>query len=310
MAALVLLDRHDALLLPCAYMATAPLRQAHVLTVLNLKGGVGKTHTVWLLASVCQEQSKRILIIDTDTQANFTGSFLPQRDERPGVEALFHPALDAEPSTLIRRSAHAHIDIIPASPLLARFDLSDQKEWEQADLHLSLVDAVNELRSQYDYIVFDCPPRLSLVSFAALCASDHVIIPMEAADWGAQGIMQVTAAIRYVQERHNPRLALLGYLVSRFKRARSYQRSYLQQLRKHFEALAFDTVIPDLAQFEKSVTDRIPITLHAPSSEESAIARTFVDEVERRIERLGRGSRAGRRPRVQRRSVAAAAAQR
>ncbi len=121
------------------------------------------------------------------------------------------------------------------------------------------------------------PPRLSLVSFAALCASDAVIIPMEAADWGAQGIMQVTAAIVYAQRHYHPRLELLGYLVSRFKRARAYQQSYLRQLRQHFGEQAFDTVIPDLAQFEKSVPDRVPITLHArrsdaPSSTKSSAA--------------------------------------
>ena len=124
-----------------------------------------------------------------------------------------------------------------------------------------------------------------MVSFAALCASDFVIIPMEAADWGAQGIMQVTEAIEYVRQHFNPRLDLLGYLVSRFKKRRSYQQSYLKQLRQHFGDKAFDTVIPDLAEFEKSVTDRIPITLHAPRSAEAGIARRFFAEVERRIER-------------------------
>ena len=120
---------------------------------------------------------------------------------------------------------------------------------------------MSTLRSSYDFILFDCPPRLSVVSFAALCASDYVVIPLEAADWGAQGIVQVTAAIEEVQRHYNPRLKLLGYLVSRFKRARAYQQSYLKQLRSHFGGLAFDTVIPDLARFEQSVTDRIPITL-------------------------------------------------
>jgi len=144
------------------------------------------------------------------------------------------------------------------------------------------------------------------VSFAALCASDAVIIPMEAADWGAQGIMQVTAAIVYAQRHYHPRLELLGYLVSRFKRARAYQQSYLRQLRQHFGEKAFDTVIPDLAQFEKSVTDRIPITLHARRSEEAAIARAFFDEVERRLEghRRSRGSRST--PRLQHTAHAAA----
>jgi chromosome partitioning protein len=262
----------------------SPPRQARALTVLNLKGGVGKTHSVWLLASVCQERSRRVLLLDLDTQGNLTNSFLGAGARSPGTEVLFHPGAEHDPHALIRRTAFSHIDLVPASAALARFDLSDQKAWERADLHLSLVEAVRELRSHYHYLVFDCPPRLSLVSFAALCASDGVIIPLEAADWGAQGIVQVSEAIRYVQGRYNRRLRLLGYLVSRFKRARAYQRGYLQELRAHFGDLAFDTVIPDLAAFEKSVTDRIPTTLHAPRSREAAIARLFAAEVGRRLE--------------------------
>ena len=265
-------------------MDQSPRPPAKVITVINLKGGVGKTHTSWLLASVCQERSLRVLVVDTDTQANLTNSFLPERDGLPSIEALFNPASDTPAHTLIRRTRFSHIDILPASQALAHFDVTDARQWERTDLHLSLRDSMTAVRPDYDYIVFDCPPRLSVVSYAALCASDYVIIPLEAADWGAQGIVQVTAAIEQVKATYHPGLRLLGYLVSRFKRARSYQQSYLSQLREHFGALAFDTVIPDLAQFEKSVTDSIPITLHSPSSEEAGIARTFADEVNRRIE--------------------------
>lgn len=259
-----------------------------VLTVLNLKGGVGKTHTAWLVASTCHERGLRVLLIDTDAQGNLTSSFLATDGNQPGVESLLNPATDCDARSLIRRTSFPCIDIIPATPLLMRFDVSDQKQWEHGDLHLSFIDAMDALRPNYDMIVFDCPPRLSLVSFAALCASDCVVIPMEAADWGAQGIVQVTEAIRYVQRRHNSSLRLLGYLVSRFKRRRTYQQSYLNQLRTHFGDLAFDTVIPDLAQFEKSVTDRIPVTVHAPRSEAAGIARRFFDELQARIERQSR----------------------
>jgi chromosome partitioning protein len=163
------------------------------------------------------------------------------------------------------------------------------------------------IEDRYDYIVFDCPPRLSLVSFAALCASHYVIIPLEAADWGAQGIVQVTAAVEHVRARYNPDLALLGYLVSRFKRARAYQRSYLAKLREHFGVLAFDTIIPDLAGYEKSVTHGIPITLHAPSSIEAGIARRLFAEVQRRIHRSRRGGPPGGRNHVQPAALIAAA---
>src|SRR5207245_1386682 len=99
-----------------------------------------------------------------------------------------------------------------------------------------------------------------------------------AADWGAQGIVAVTEAIDYVRRRFNPQLALLGYLVSRFKTRRSYQQTYLAELRQHFGPSVFDTVITDLAAFERAVTDAVPITQHAPRGAAAAIARRFFDE--------------------------------
>ncbi|MGC3971603.1 MAG: ParA family protein [Pirellulales bacterium] len=193
---------------------------APVITVLNLKGGVGKTHTSWLLASVAQERGKRILLVDLDTQANLTRSFLESVEEGRSVAELFNPAADGGATPLIHRTGFSHIDIIPATTHLVPFDESDQRKWEETDRHTSLVDPINDVRGQYDIIVFDCPPRLSLVSFAALCASDSVIVPLEAADWGAQGITHVAQAIEYVRTHYNPPLRLLGYLVSRFKPAR------------------------------------------------------------------------------------------
>jgi len=282
-------------------------RQAHVLSVLNLKGGVGKTHTMWLLASVAQERRQRILLVDLDTQGNLTRSFLETVDPRRSVASLFNPAADLDVTPLLHRTPFDTIDLIPSSPHLASFDLSDQHAWEETDGHLALLEAVDQLRPLYDFIIFDCPPRLSLVSFAALCASDHVIVPLEAADWGAQGVQQVAAAIDYVRDRFNPRLTLLGYLVSRFKRTRSYQRTYLAGLRKHFGDATFDTVLSDLADFEKSVTDRIPITSRDPDSPAAAIARAFVDEV---CQRIARQPKSSQRPRTKPRPPARVAAQR
>ncbi len=282
-------------------------RCAKAITVINLKGGVGKTHTAWLLAGVCQERGKRILVIDLDTQGNITKSLLVNgASPLPGIESLFDPRTDTDLSQLIRKTPFSHVDLLPSNPLLAAYDLSDQALWEKSDLHLSLAEGLRGIRRQYDYLVFDCPPRLSLVSFAALCASDEVIIPLEAADWGAQGIVQVTAAVNRVRNRYNPQLHLLGYLVSRFKRSRGYQRSYLAKLREHFGTLAFDTVIPDLAGYEKSVTHSIPITLHAPFSHEAEIARTLFSEIERRIRLHGRSGHGSRRRQIQREAVVAA----
>src|SRR2546426_1280050 len=97
-------------------MATRVNRQTNVITVLNLKGGVGKTHTAWLLASVCQERSLRVLALDTDAQGNLTNSFLSDGSSQPGVEMLFDPAAEQEPHALVRRTAFSHIDFVPSGP--------------------------------------------------------------------------------------------------------------------------------------------------------------------------------------------------
>lgn len=271
---------------------------AKVITVLNLKGGVGKTHAVWLFAGLCSERGHRCLCIDLDPQGNLTRNLLGDASSQPGIELLFHPGTDSDAAELVRNATLPHVDILPASAAVAPFDLTDQRQWEAADLQLALQDAIEPLRAGYDYIICDCPPRLSLVSFAALVASDFLIVPLEAADWGAQGVTQVTEAAHYVRDRENPRLQLLGYLISRFKTARSYHHSYLEKLREHFGDLAFDTVIADLAGFEKSVTHAHPINLREPSSREAQIARDFFDEIQARIGKDGSG-----RPRRRRSNV-------
>jgi cellulose biosynthesis protein BcsQ len=123
------------------------------LTVLNLKGGVGKTHTCWLLASVCQERNRRLLAVDLDTQGNLSNSFRDADDGRPGLEALFDPGAETDPASLVRASAFSAIDFLPADARLAKYDLSDQHAWERADLHLSLVDPVAQLRGDFEYVV-------------------------------------------------------------------------------------------------------------------------------------------------------------
>lgn len=244
---------------------------------------MGKTHLCWLLASVCQERGKRCLIVDLDQQANITQSLLPEHGRPDGVELVFDRNADVEPAELIHRTPYPCVDIIPATGHFASYDLAQPEQWEANRLHTALADVLDAIAPDYDYVLLDCPPRISLASYAALCASDYVVIPLEAADWGARGTATVRAAIERVQEHDNPQLQLLGYVVSKFKQRRAFQLAYLRQIRQAFGQKAFDTVIPDLAQFERSVDNAIPITLHSPSSHASRIARRLFDELEARI---------------------------
>jgi len=269
-------------------------RQTRIITSLNRKGGVGKTHLCWLVASVCQERRKRCLVVDLDPQANITSSLASVDNACATIEVLFDPTGDPNADHLVRRTAFEHVDVIPGSLRLEPFNISDHSAWETHDLQLSLVDALRDLACRYEYVLLDCPPSLSLVSYAAMCGADFVMIPMEAAHWGALGTQHVVSAMSHIQQHYNSRLQLLGYVVSRYKRVRSYQQTHLTELRRHFGSAAFDTVIPDLAVFEKSVTDRIPITLHSPSSNACRIARRFFDEVEARAQSISGSGQYGR----------------
>lgn len=122
-------------------------RHARTISVLNLKGGVGKTHTVWMLTSVCQERSLKTLAIDLDTQANLSGSYLPEPNGLPGVETLFNPAIEPDATAVVWRTRFEHVSIIPSRPELAQFDLTNRHEWERSDGHLSLVEPLRHLRS-------------------------------------------------------------------------------------------------------------------------------------------------------------------
>ncbi len=252
---------------------------ATVLTVLNLKGGVGKTHLCWVLAGVGQERCRRVLLVDTDAQGNLSLTFNLNRDGRPAVDVLFNPGSEPDARPLVRKTKFSHIDLIPANPKLFKYDLSDPEQWQQAELHRTLVDALGPLRSEYDLIVIDCPPRLSLVSMAALCAADGVVVPLEAADWGAQGVNEVTELIQHVQRNHNAGLKLLGYVVSRYKASRPFQRGYHEQLRRHFGKLVFSTVLPDYGGYERSIITRNPVVFSSPHGRAAHVAREFFDEV-------------------------------
>ena len=267
-------------------MSDPTKQRATIITSLNLKGGVGKTHACWLIAGVCQEQQRKCLVLDLDKQGNISTSLLPNFDGSAGTDAFFNPANDPDLSTLVRKTTFPCLDVIPGSFALEHYNLTDPAQWKSSGLVLSLVDPLRELAAFYDYILLDCPADISLITYAALCASDFLMIPLEAAQWGALGTQHVLKTYEHVREQYHADLQLLGFVVNRFKRMRKYQTTYLKQLREHFGDDAFDTVIPDLSTYEQAVTDRIPVNLHSPHSHASIIAREFFAELERRTERL------------------------
>ena len=127
-------------------MTVSRHQPAPIIAVINLKGGVGKTHTVWSLLGVCQELGYRALAVDTDTQANLTRSLVAENPDRPDISMLFDPGADPDDVTLIVESKFGNIDVLPSSQNLARHDATSRDTWEDSDLHLNLAEYLREFR--------------------------------------------------------------------------------------------------------------------------------------------------------------------
>ena len=179
-------------------MKATPRSSGRIITSFNLKGGVGKTHLCWLIAGVCQERGKRCLIVDLDKQGNISSTLLPDYDGGEGSDGFFNPAIDVNITTLIKSTAQPQIDLIPGSFRLERFNLTDPAAWDTTDMHRALVDPLRQVAGFYDYILLDCPPDISLITYAALCASNFLLVPLEAAQWGALGTQHVLTAPEYI----------------------------------------------------------------------------------------------------------------
>ena len=186
-----------------------------VLTVLNQKGGVGKTSTCHHLSGTLALLGQRVLLVDNDPQASLTQGFFGPiaargLDPATTIAAVLAGELP-EPSRLIRPTGIAGVDLLPASGRAASYNVPDPHltEW---DTQVALRDFLAEVRGTYDLIMIDCPPNLHLCSWSALVASDYVLVPLQPEDYGAQGIADVQASISRVQAGPNPSLKLLGFL--------------------------------------------------------------------------------------------------
>ena len=113
--------------------------KAQVITSLNLKGGVGKTHLCWLIAGVCQERGKRCLVLDLDKQGNISTTLLGSKLAGPGTDEFFNPATEPDIGRMIQKSSFSNIDCISGDFSIERFNLTDPEEWQETGLHLSLV---------------------------------------------------------------------------------------------------------------------------------------------------------------------------
>jgi chromosome partitioning protein len=177
------------------------------------------------------------------------------------IAALFDDGIPPEPGELIRSTDFPGIDLVPGSEFLNSHNLPDP---EDDPRQVILRDLVEEVRDRYDVVLIDCPPNLCLCSWSALVAGDGVVVPLQAEDYGAQGIAAIQRAVARAHREANPRLALLGYLITMYNQSLAIHRAYSDQLRTMYGHEVFETVVPLAKDFKEAVSSRLPISHYKP----------------------------------------------
>ena len=258
-----------------------------IISLVNQKGGVGKTTTSINLAASLGILGKKTLLVDLDPQGNATtGVGIEKGDLKV---SLYDALIDAvEPSKSVKKTKFKNLDLIPSSMKLAGIEI-EFVDKQHSDPTFSkgsqLKRVLYEIRDNYDYILIDCPPSLGLITTNALTASNSVIIPVQCEFFALEGIMQLLNTIMLAQKSLNPNLEIEGVLLTMLDSRTNLGIEVVDDIRKFFKEKVYNTIIPRLIRLTEAPSHGEPIIAYDPKSRGSAAYLNLAKEV---IERNGK----------------------
>jgi len=248
---------------------------ARIIAVCNQKGGVGKTTSSINISAYLAAQGKYVLLVDLDSQANATvGLGVSIGAEHPNI---YHALVDDHnPHGIVRKTSLFGFDILPAAQSLAgaTVELVNMEERE-----LRLKKTLNAIRSNYDYIIIDCPPSLGLLTVNALAAAERVLIPVQCEYFALEGLGQLLRTVELVRQGLNSDLQVLGVLLTMYDKRNQLARQVYNEVTKNFPGRVFEAPIPRTVSLAEAPSFGKTILQFDPYGKAASAYRRIAEEI-------------------------------